>query len=117
MLGEQLQPTCCRDTFWVPNLSRRVGAVPQFALTLAASSLARGVVPTPLGPVSIDWHHKEGFCMELKLPGPMTALVYVPDVPGAEGVFVNDHPAEADLDDGYWILKKDLTGKSDIEVR
>jgi hypothetical protein len=78
---------------------------------------ARGVTPTPHGPVSIDWCRKEKFTMEVKLPTGMSAAVHVPTVPGAAGVLVNGEPAEAELHDGYWILTQDLTGNSQLLVR
>jgi len=78
---------------------------------------ARGTVPTPHGPLSVDWHSEDSFKMELKLPENMTAAVQVPTVPGAEEVLVNGQKVEAELDDGFWILKEDLAGESKIEVR
>jgi hypothetical protein len=78
---------------------------------------ARGITPTPYGPVSVDWRRDKLFRMLLKLPDGMTASVHVPTVPDAEGVFVDGQLAEAELQDGFWILKEDLTGNSVIEVR
>ncbi|QDU88906.1 Bacterial alpha-L-rhamnosidase [Pirellulimonas nuda] len=78
---------------------------------------ARGVVPTPRGPVAIDWRLDRRFSMDLDLPDRMTAFVQVPNVTGAEGIFVNGSSAEAKLIDGYWVLKDELKGRSAIEVR
>mgnify|MGYP002621451339 CR=1 FL=1 len=78
---------------------------------------ARGTVPTPLGPVSMDWNQQDNFKMQLKLPDDMSASVHVPTFPGAEGVFVNGQLVQADLDNGYWLLEEDLVGDTLIEVR
>lgn len=78
---------------------------------------ARGIIPTPHGPVSIDWHRQDNFKMKLKLPVGMTAAVEVPTVPGAEGVFVDGQLVEAEPKGGYWILAEDLAGESVVEVR
>lgn len=78
---------------------------------------ARGTVPTPRGPVSVDWHQTDKFEMKLSLPVGMTASIEVPAVPDAEGVLVNGQFVEAEVDSGYWILKDDLAGELKIEVR
>ncbi|WP_146450361.1 family 78 glycoside hydrolase catalytic domain [Bythopirellula polymerisocia] len=78
---------------------------------------ARGIIPTPYGPVSVDWNRKNFFEMELKLPDNMSASVHVPTVPGTDSVFVNGQLVEAKMEDGYWILKEDLTGESIVELR
>ena len=80
-------------------------------------NFAGGIIPTPHGPVSVDWTHQDKFKMELKLPEGMTAAVQVPAVPGAEVVLVNGQEVQAELDDRYWVLKEDLTGEAVIEVR
>lgn len=78
---------------------------------------ARGVIPTPHGPISIDWNHQDNFKMELKLPAGMTASAQVPMVPNSKGVLVDGQLVEATSDDGYWILADHLAGESVIEVR
>lgn len=78
---------------------------------------ARGVVPTPRGPISIDWNRKNSFSLKLKLSEGIAASVQVPTMPGAAGVFVNGQLVEADLVNGYWILKEDLRGEASIEVQ
>ncbi len=78
---------------------------------------ARGTVPTPHGPISVDWKQQDSFSMKLKLPDGMTASVQVPTVPGAERILVNGQQVEAVLDSGFWLLSKDLAGEVEIEVR
>ncbi len=55
--------------------------------------------------------------MKLKLPDGMTASVQVPTVPGAEGPVVDGRLVEAELDGNYWILKQDIAGEVEIQVR
>lgn len=78
---------------------------------------ARGIVPTPLGPISVDWSRNDNFRLELELPAGMAASVRVPTTPHATGVFVNGEPVAAVARDGYWVLAEDVAGKSVIEVR
>lgn len=78
---------------------------------------AKGIVPTPHGPVSVEWTDSEGFQMTLKLPKTMRASVQVPSTPGAHSVLVNGKKAEAKLENGYWLLKEDVTGTAKVEVR
>lgn len=84
---------------------------------LSGLDFARGITPTPHGPVAVDWNNEHNFKLKLKLPTGMAASVHVPTATGAKGVFVNEQLTAADLKDGYWILKEDLTGESVIEVR
>ncbi len=78
---------------------------------------ARGIIPTPHGPISIDWQRKDSFRMELSLPAEMTASVHIPTAPNTKGVFVDGQHVEAELDGNYWILADDLSGDSLIELR
>ncbi len=78
---------------------------------------ARGVAPTPLGAVSVDWEWRDAFTMHLKLPEGMTASVHVPAAPGVTGVLVDGQPVEAELQGDYWVLSEDLAGESTIETR
>ena len=78
---------------------------------------ARGTIPTPRGPVSVHWERTNNFIMNLQLPAGMTAAVHVPATPGAGEVLVNGQKVQAELDDGFWILREDLADESKIEVR
>ena len=78
---------------------------------------AGGKVPTPLGPVMVDWKKGNAFEVALKLPPGMTAKVELPADEGTSGVSVNGKPVAAQRDGARWILKDDLTGSAKIEVR
>ena len=78
---------------------------------------ARGVVPTPYGPVFVDWRHEKNFKMNLKFPHGMTASVQAPAASGAERVWVNGQQVDAKREGDYWVLKEDVDGEVEIEVR
>jgi hypothetical protein len=80
-------------------------------------SFARGVTPTPLGKISIEWTNEPSFEMEVKLPAGMTAVAQVPHAPKVEGVLVNGQPVKATLVDGFWLLAEEITGESKIQAR
>ncbi|MEQ8616591.1 MAG: family 78 glycoside hydrolase catalytic domain [Lacipirellulaceae bacterium] len=78
---------------------------------------AEGVIPTPHGPVSVEWADGDVFQMTVELPKDMNASVQVPSKPGASSVLVNGKKAEAKLEKGYWLLTEDIKGTVKIEVR
>lgn len=78
---------------------------------------AKGKVPTPLGPVMVDWRRGTTFTMRLDLPWRMSAHVELPTHEGATGVYVNGKPATAKLQDGLWVLESEVSGKVKIELR
>lgn len=78
---------------------------------------ARGKVPTPHGPVLVDWSREPGMRLALDLPEGITAAVEIPAHSGSKGVRVNGRSAEAELHGNYWILAKDLAGGCVIDVR
>ena len=80
-------------------------------------AFAKGKVPTPRGPILIDWKSGPGFVIDLVLPEGMGAKVDVPASQGSKEVFVNGTKAEAKLVDRRWILMEDLSGKVKIEVK
>jgi hypothetical protein len=80
-------------------------------------AFAKGKVPTPRGPVLIDWKNEGGFVLSLELPDGMGAQVDVPASKGSTGVFVNGKKAEAKSLDGRWILMNGVSGKVRIEVK
>ena len=78
---------------------------------------AKGKVPTPRGPILIDWRSGPSFALSLELPEGMSAKVDVP-VSGASGaVYVDGKKADAKMVDGRWILSQEVSGKVRIEVK
>ncbi len=80
-------------------------------------AFAKGKVPTPHGPILIDWKNEAGFVLSLDLPERMGAIVNVPASKDSKDVFVNGAKAEAKLKDGRWILMNGVSGKVKIEVK
>ena len=78
---------------------------------------AGGTIPTPRGPLLIEWKNADSFTISLKLPPGMTAKVELPARSGTSGVFSGGKPVAARRDSGWWILEKEVTGTVRIEVR
>jgi alpha-L-rhamnosidase len=78
---------------------------------------AEGKVPTPRGPILVSWHNDTAFKLSLTLPPNMTARVQLPAVGNSTGVFISGQPVEARRSGGWWMLEKDVSGTSVIEVR
>lgn len=77
---------------------------------------ASGKVPTPNGPVLVEWKQAQGFKLSVKLPEGMTAHVELPAVKGTKEVLVNGRSITARLDKDRWILAA-LPGSAEIELR
>jgi hypothetical protein len=80
-------------------------------------TFAKGKVPTPRGPIHIDWRNGGGFALDLTLPEGMGAKVDVPAPDGSKEVWVNGAKADAAIKDGRWFLMNEVSGKLRIEVK
>jgi hypothetical protein len=80
-------------------------------------SRAEGKVPTPLGPILIQWENTNAFKLSVSLPTGMSAQVQVPANANSSSVFINGNPARAERDGQWWILDADITGTAVIETR
>jgi hypothetical protein len=78
---------------------------------------ARGKVPTPRGPILIDWRRGSTFQISVTLPDGMTAKVDLPAIENSSGVYVNDSQVNAQCQGGRWILANDVSGAVTIDVR
>ncbi|MEQ8848965.1 family 78 glycoside hydrolase catalytic domain [Botrimarina sp.] len=78
-------------------------------------SYAKGVVPSPHGPIEIDWQSDESFRMEIKVPEGAVADVFVPHAAGRRGVRVDGQPASATRVGETWRLHEPLSGHRVIE--
>ena len=78
---------------------------------------ASGKIPTPRGPIQIEWKRGETFRLFLALPEGVTAQVELPAHAGAKAVLVNGKPTAARLAEGRWILAEAVSGKVEVEVR
>jgi hypothetical protein len=78
---------------------------------------ARGRVPSPLGPIEIDWKNESAFALSLALPGGMQAKVELPATEETTGVFVNGKPVDATKKGGRWILRDEVSGAVTVEAK
>ncbi|MCP5532125.1 MAG: family 78 glycoside hydrolase catalytic domain [Akkermansiaceae bacterium] len=77
---------------------------------------AKGKIPTPMGPILVDWKNGASFQMDLRIPDGMTARLDLPASPGSKGVAINGVPVAAERDGGRWIVNHDVSGRVHIEV-
>jgi len=78
---------------------------------------ANGKVPTPLGPIFIDWRKGTNFKLTLKLPEGMKASIDLPAPPGSGAVWMNGQPVKAKLARNRWVLEDEVSGSVALEVR
>ena len=78
---------------------------------------AKGKIPTPKGPILIDWKNEDTFAMTLTLPEGLPAKVELPAPANSTQVLVNGQPAKATKKNNRWVLEQDLTGTTKIEVK
>ncbi len=77
---------------------------------------ANGKVPTPLGPVTVDWKNGTGFEMNILIPEGMTARLELPVPPDSKGVAINGKPVPAKRTGSRWIVEQNVSGAVRIEV-
>ena len=78
---------------------------------------AAGTVPTPRGPIRVEWTRGAVFGLTLSLPPGMAARVELPAPAGARGVYRGGTPVRARLEGSRWLLDDDVTGSVTLEVR
>jgi hypothetical protein len=78
---------------------------------------ADGKIPTPRGPLLIDWKNAATFTLTVALPAGTAARVELPASASSRGVFVDGRPARATRVENRWILDQDVTGRASFEVR
>lgn len=82
-----------------------------------ALAFARGKVPTPKGPVTVDWKAGPGFSMSVGLPRGMSARVEVPAGAGGSGVYVDGSRVAARRFGDWWVLEKAVAGSVKVDLR
>jgi alpha-L-rhamnosidase len=80
-------------------------------------TFARGKMPTPRGPILVDWKRGETFSLSLELPEGVTARVHLPAAKGSEGVFVAGKRVGATRKGDRWILAEDVADNIELEVK
>jgi alpha-L-rhamnosidase len=82
-----------------------------------ALTRARGKVPTPRGPILIDWENNETFQVSITLPDGVLAMVELPGQENSRGVYVNGKPVQAKCDGSRWRLIEGISGSAAIELK
>jgi len=78
---------------------------------------ANGKVPTPRGPVMVGWKSGASFAISVTLPDGMTAKVDLPATAGTEAVYIGGKKIDATLENSRWILRQEISGAVEIEVK
>jgi hypothetical protein len=78
---------------------------------------AKGKVPTPRGPILIEWTQGETFRLSATLPAGMPAALDLPATASSTTVLINGKPAQAVRKNYRWILTAPVTGEFTAEVR
>ena len=79
-------------------------------------SFAKGKIPTPRGPISVDWENGPSFQMKLTLPDGISARLELPATPSSTGVSINGRQAAAKRVGSYWLVDEMLSGEVAIQV-
>ncbi|GAA5481478.1 bifunctional sulfatase/alpha-L-rhamnosidase [Haloferula sargassicola] len=81
-------------------------------------SSAGGRVPTPRGPIEVEWKRRRGtFGLKLDLPGGMKAEVRLPAGPASRRVLVNGAEMPARRQGPWLVLGQAIEGKNTLIVR
>jgi hypothetical protein len=78
---------------------------------------AAGKVPTPRGPVQVEWRSGNTFKLSLALPPGMTARVELPAPEKSTGVFAGGRELAARRVNARWILDQPVGDRTALEVR
>jgi alpha-L-rhamnosidase len=78
---------------------------------------AAGRVPTPRGPIQIEWTSDASFRLALTLPSGVSAQVALPAPAGSRGVFSGGKSVRAKRVGQYWRLAERVTGSVVLDVR
>jgi hypothetical protein len=80
-------------------------------------STAKGKVPTPRGPIGIEWQRGESFNLRLALPEGMRARVELPASGDASEVVCDGKAVAATRHGGHWRLDEPVSGEVELELR
>ena len=79
-------------------------------------TFAKGKIPTPRGPITIDWENKTSFQMKLTLPEGMGARLELPASSSSKGVSINGKPVAAKRIGPSWIVDETVNGELTVQV-
>ena len=80
-------------------------------------TFAKGKVPTPRGPILIEWTIDPTFKMKIKLPADVSAHFDLPASITSSAVLVNGSKVDAQMRDSRWIISEPLNGSLELEVK
>ncbi len=83
---------------------------------IAQLSHASGKIPTPHGPILIDWKNEKTFTLNITLPANMPARIELPNLPNSKTITLNGKPTKATLTNNRWILETEISGKNTITL-
>lgn len=75
---------------------------------------AKGKIPTPRGPIIVDWENQSSFGIKLTLPDGMSALIEIPAPQSSKSITVNGKTVAAKRIGSYWHLDQHVTGNVEI---
>jgi len=82
-----------------------------------ALTSASGKIPTPRGPILVDWKNNKNFTLTLTLPKGVNARVELPATEKTSGVFRGNKAVAAQRVGAFWVLNEPVTGRVALEVR
>jgi hypothetical protein len=82
----------------------------------AKLAFAKGKIPTPHGPIMVDWKNDTSFRMKLDLPVGIIAQLEIPASPSSKGVTIDGRPVAATRVGSYWHLNQEVSGSVTIDV-
>ena len=74
-------------------------------------------MPTPRGPIQINWNNDSLFQLSLKLPLGMHAKLELPALTESRGVFNGVQSLVAHRVGSRWVLDEDVSGTVNLEVK
>lgn len=78
---------------------------------------ARGRIPTPRGPIEVDWSNEVRFSLRLSLPDGMTAKLELPATSESQAVYIDGQPVAAAKSADRWIVDQEVDGTVRVEVK
>jgi alpha-L-rhamnosidase len=77
---------------------------------------AKGKIPTPSGPIEVEWNNGASFEMKLSLPKNIRAKLDLPASPSSKGVILNGKPAVAKRVGNRWLVDEMVSDEVMIKV-
>jgi alpha-L-rhamnosidase len=97
--------------------SRPAGAAPAIRPHPGPLAHAEGKIPTPRGPILVDWKQASTFQLTVELPPGMSARVELPAPAGSSGVYRSEISLPANRVGDRWVVRGLVSGRETLEVR